>query len=314
MASGGIEMIKTTARIQVPATTANLGPGFDVLGMALGIYNTVEITMDSGGETVVDVTGEGAKLLSTTGSTLIVAAARSVFTRAGVEAAGFRISQHNRIPLFRGMGGSAAAIVGGMAAANALLTKPLPALEILRLATEMEGHPDNVAPALFGGFVASCQSGKEVRYIRIDPPPSLNVVILVPAFTLPTKKSREMLPPQVSLSDAVFNIGHTALLVAALCTGDVKQLSFAMEDRLHQRYRSALVPGLDDVITAARNAGALAAVLSGAGPAVVAFVTGNGDGVGEAMQQAFLTHGVKSRVILTSIGRRGALHSATCIS
>ena len=217
-------MIKKTVRIQVPATSANLGPGFDVLGMALGIYNTVELAVDPGGETIVEVTGEGAKLLSRTGSSLIVDAARSVFVRAGVEVGGFRISQHNRIPLFRGMGGSAAAIVGGMAAANALLAKPLPTQEILRLATEMEGHPDNVAPALFGGFVASCQSGGDVRYIRIDPPPSLNVVILVPAFTLPTKKSREMLPQQVPLADVVFNIGHTALLVAALCTGDLKQL------------------------------------------------------------------------------------------
>ncbi|MDW7650745.1 MAG: homoserine kinase [Bacillota bacterium] len=304
-------MAKQKVKIQVPATTANLGPGFDVLGMALGIYNTVEMTLDNSSFAAAEVTGEGAGLLSRTGSKLIMDAARAVFDAAGRPTDGIHIRQHNRIPLFRGMGSSAAAIAGGMAAANALLPQPLPPEEILQLATRLEGHPDNVAPALFGGFVAVCRNGDQVRHIRIEPPPGLNVVVLVPAFTLPTKKSRSLLPAQVPLEDAVFNVGHASVLVAALCTGDLELLSFSMEDRLHQTYRSALVPGLAEVVAAAKKEGALAAALSGAGPAVVAFTTENDDAIGEAMRHAFLQHDVTSRVILTGIGRRGALDSAS---
>jgi homoserine kinase len=307
-------MAEKKVKIQVPATTANLGPGFDVLGMALGIYNTVEMELDRSGATVTEVSGEGARLLARTGSKLLLDAARRVFERAGVEMDGICIRQHNRIPLCSGMGSSAAAIAGGMAAANALLDQPLADQEILHLAAEMEGHPDNVAPALFGGFVAACRAGDTVRHIRIEPPPELNVVVIVPSFTLPTKKSRSLLPKEVPLDDAVFNIGHTAVLVAALCTGDMEKLSWAMDDRLHQPYRASLIPGLDDVVLAARQEGALAAVLSGAGPAVIALTNKNEYTIGEAMRHAFAKHDVTGRVILTGIGRRGALDSPDALS
>ena len=304
-------MLNTSVKIQVPATSANLGPGFDVLGMALDIYNSVEMSLEPSGSMVVESTGEGSRFLAKNGSKMLVDAAQKVFAAAEFNPGGLRIQQHNRIPLFRGMGSSAAAIVGGMVAANALLPKPLPAQTLLCLAAEMEGHPDNVAPALFGGLVVASQSGGGVQHVRIEPPAHLRLVVAVPAFTLPTKKSRSLIPRQVPLGDAVFNLGQVALLVSALSSGDINMLKYAMEDRLHQPYRMALIPGLDDVFAAARDSGALASTLSGAGPAVVSFVTNNGEGelVGEMMRQAFGDHGIDCRIIETSIGRRGALDS-----
>lgn len=296
--------------IRVPATSANLGPGFDVVGVALDIYNTVEMAPDPSGATVVDVTGEGAGFLRKTGAKLLVDAAKRVFEEAGLKQPGLRIRQHNCIPLFRGMGSSAAAIAGGMAAANALLPEPLPPQAILRLATEMEGHPDNVAPALFGGFVAACSVNNNVHFARIEPPPALRLVVAVPAFTLPTKESRQALPRQVSLEDAVFNLGQVALLVAALCRGDLNALAYTMNDRLHQSYRSLLVPGLEDVFAAARSAGALATVLSGAGPAVISFACGHEEAVGEAMRQAFAANDITCRIIQARVGNAGALGTA----
>lgn len=295
--------------IRVPATSANLGPGFDVVGMALNLYNTVEMAPEPSGATVVEVTGEGADILLRSGSKLMVDAARRVFSAAGARQTGLLIRQHNRIPLFRGMGSSAAAIVGGMAAANELLPEPLPVKKILQLATEMEGHPDNVAPALFGGFVASCAVDGEVHYACMESPAALKLVVAVPSFTLPTKKSRQALPRMVPLADAVFNIGQVALLVAALCRGDLTALSHAMNDRLHQPYRSALIPGLEKVFSAAQSAGALATVLSGAGPAVISLVSENEAAVGAAMHRAFAACGVRCRIILTSVGKTGALNS-----
>jgi homoserine kinase len=275
--------------------------------MALQLYNTVEMVPDDSGTTTVHTSGEGARILEKNGSRLVAEAARRVFHAAGFEPGGLSIRQHNRIPLFRGLGSSAAAIAGGMAAANRLLPQPLPGERIVQLAAEMEGHPDNVTPALLGGITVACYDAGRIHYVRIEPPPALRLVVAVPAFALPTRKSRSALPAEVPLADAVFNIGQTALLVAALCRGDLDALAGAMGDRLHQPYRKALIPGLDDVFAAARQAGALAVAVSGAGPALVAFVRENDDEVGEEMRRAFARHGVTCRIIQTGVGARGAL-------
>jgi homoserine kinase len=286
-----------------------MGPGFDVLGLALDIYNTVEMAVLPDEGLVIEATGEGAKLLHRTGSRLLVDAAMRVFSASGIDPPGLFIRQHTRIPVFSGLGSSAAAIVGGMVAANSLLAEPLPPDKLLDLAAEMEGHPDNVAPALFGGLVAACRTDDGVKHVRIQPPASLLVVVVAPDFQLPTKRSRDALPATVSFEDAVFNLGRTALLIAAMFSGDANQLSWAMEDRLHQPYRSKLVPGLEDVIAAAKDAGALATVLSGAGPAVISFMTGNRKAVGQAMKEGFLRHGVTSRIMEAAVSGRGALSS-----
>lgn len=300
-------MEEQAIRVAVPATTANLGPGLDVLGMALDLYNTVEIRLPAEAGTQVEASGEGAQILSRSGSRLLVDAVRLVFARAGFFPRGLYIRQHNVIPLFRGLGSSAAAVAGGVAAANALLPQPLPDEELLRIAVRLEGHPDNVTPALFGGFTAACQWQGKVKQIRVEPPDGLRLVVAVPAFTLPTNKSRGMLPKRVELSDAVFNMGRVALWVAAMQNGDLDLLAWAAEDRVHQIHRGALVPGLSEVIREAKHAGAKAAALSGAGPSVVAFAAGDTGGIGEAMQNTFLSHGVESRIIITGPGRKGAL-------
>lgn len=301
--------MNTSVKIQVPATSANLGPGFDVLGMALDIYNTVEMSVEPTGTMVVESTGEGSRFLSKNGSKMLLDAVQKVFDTAEFNPGGLRIRQHNRIPLFRGMGSSAAAIVGGMVAANLLLPEPLSDQQLLTLAANMEGHPDNVAPALFGGFVVACHVDGSTRHVRIAPPAGLRLVVAVPAFALPTKKSRGLVPREVPLEDAVFNLGQVALLVSALSSGNVDMLKYAMEDRLHQSYRMALIPGLDEVFAVARNAGALASTLSGAGPAVVSFVRDDSEIVGEKMRQAFGNHGIDCRIIETTVGERGALNS-----
>lgn len=300
-------MEEQAVRVAVPATTANLGPGLDVLGMALDLYNNLELRLPAQAGTQVEATGEGAQILSRSGSRLLVDAVRLVFARAGFFPPGLHIRQHNVIPLFRGLGSSAAAVAGGVAAANALLPEPLPAEELLRIAVRLEGHPDNVTPALFGGFTAACQWQGKVKQIRVEPPDDLRLVVAVPAFALPTHKSRGMLPKRVELSDAVFNMGRVALWVAAMQNGDLDLLVWAAEDRMHQTHRGALVPGLADVIREAKLAGAKAAALSGAGPSVVAFAVGDTGGIGEAMEAAFLSHGVESRILIMAPGRKGAL-------
>jgi homoserine kinase len=293
-------------KVRVPATSANLGPGFDTLGMAFNLYNTVEMEFrDSGLH--IEVEGLGKEAIPTDESNVIYQSARKVFELAGIPVPGLYMKLANEIPLSRGLGSSAAAIVGGIVAANHLCNSALDVQTLLQIATDMEGHPDNVAPALFGGFtIAAIDQGK-VRCVRMDPPTELRAVVAVPAFTLATHKSRGVLPTTVSFGDAIFNVSRTAFLVAALCTGHTELLSMAMEDRLHQPYRCCLVPGMEDVWQAAKGAGALSAALSGAGPCLIAFAQTNMQEIGQAMQVAFKRHNVESEILVLAPDRAGAI-------
>ncbi len=292
-------------RLRIPATTANLGPGFDALGLALNIYNYLEMERIPTGLEIA-VRGEGTNELPLDKGNLVYKAATKVFKRVG-QTPGLRIKQENNIPLSRGLGSSAAAIIGGLVAANHLVGQPFTPDQLLDMATEMEGHPDNVAPALFGGLVAACMQGSAVKYIAIKPTKPLNMVVAIPAFHLSTKKARNVLPAKVSFRDATHNVGRAALLVSAFCTGDYSHLRWACHDKLHQPYRASLVPGLISVIEAVTTSGGLGAALSGAGPSVIAFTTGDSATVGEAMQLAFKTHGVASQVIYTDINTQGTV-------
>lgn len=282
-------------RVQVPATTANMGPGFDTLGMALKMYNTVE--MEAAGHGLrIEVEGDGADQIPRNNRNIVHTAAARVFKAVGFSPPGLRIKIINNVPLARGLGSSAAAIVGGLVAANIVSGNKLGEKELLSIATDMEGHPDNVAPALLGGIVVSALVDGEVKYSKIDAPAKLKCVVAIPDFTLPTKLAREVLPQSVSLEDAVFNISRTALLVSALIKGDFNLMAAAMDDKIHQPYRANLVPGMKKVFAAAKLAGARGIVLSGAGPTLIAFCDEHTGLIASVMKETFCQSGIQARV------------------
>ncbi|WP_418790133.1 homoserine kinase [Phosphitispora sp. TUW77] len=283
-------------RVQIPATTANMGPGFDTLGMALKLFNFIEMEETSAG-LQIDVEGDGAEKIPRDSGNIVYVAAVRIFKLTGYEPKGLRIKIINNIPVSRGLGSSASAIVGGLVAANILTGNRLGEKELINLAAEIEGHPDNVVPALVGGIVVSAQADGEVKYSKIEPPAKLKCVVAIPDFILSTKLAREVLPQSVSLTDAVYNISRTALLVAALMKQDFSLLGMAMDDRIHQPYRANLVPGMKRVFAAAKLAGARGITLSGAGPTLIAFCDHNIDVIASVMKDAFLQSGIKAKVM-----------------
>jgi len=276
--------------VRVPATTANLGPGFDTLGMALDLYD--ELLIEAAPDLEITVTGEGEATIPRGPENIAYRAAMAVFARVRRVAVNLKIAMHNNIPIARGLGSSAAALVGGLVGANALLGEPLSRDDLVNLATELEGHPDNVAPAILGGLVVAAREGNKVYCRRLEPPAGLMTVVAIPQFTLSTRISRGVLPARVALTDAVFNLSRVGLLLTAVQAGDLELMGKMMEDKLHQPYRLSLVPGMRDVFAAAREAGALAVTLSGSGPSVIAFCRGRKPEVGQAMTAAFARHGV----------------------
>ncbi|GFN33612.1 homoserine kinase [Paenibacillus xylaniclasticus] len=256
--------------VKVPASTANLGPGFDVLGMALSLFAWIE--MSAAKETSITMHGDQMKGVPADKTNLIYKVAQMVFEEAGVSVPELAISMYSDIPLTRGLGSSASAIVGALVAANALIGSPLSDDRLFQLATKLEGHPDNVGASLFGGIVVSSWDGERADHVRIEPHPSLETLVAVPSFQLSTEKARHALPKTVDLKDAVFNIGRSSLLVAALGAGKLDLISKAMRDRLHQPYRAALIPGMTTILEQAVEHGALGAALSGAGPTLISFV------------------------------------------
>ena len=292
-------------RVQVPATTANMGPGFDCIGMALELHNVVEMIPVARGVTI-EVSGEGAADIPRDDSNLVYQSARRVFLQAGYTIAGLRIRLFNQIPIARGLGSSTAAIAGGIIAANILTGGKLSVRDMVTLASSIEGHPDNVAPAILGGIVVSVNDGGEIKYLKIEPPIRLKGVVAIPDFNLVTKTSREAIPAQVPFQDAVFNVGRVALLVAALHQGDLGMLSAAMEDRLHQSFRSPLIPGLKKVLAAAKLAGARGVTLSGSGPSVIAYADANFELIARVMGETFRQNGIKSRVLVLKPSPIGA--------
>ncbi|HLN60397.1 MAG TPA: homoserine kinase [Symbiobacteriaceae bacterium] len=301
-------------RVSVPATSANLGPGFDTLGVALELRNIIEMEETGILDVVIDVPGHG-DLLERPENNMVYQAAVAVFERLGYRPHGLHIREEVAIPVARGMGSSAAAIVGGLVAGNALAAQMTgrPGLsreELLRMAVAMEGHPDNVTPAMVGGFTVSCMDeARGPLHVRFDPPRGLTAVVVMPEVPITgkkTEKSRGVLPTAVTMKDAVYNLNRTALLVAALAQGRVDLLAVATQDRLHQPYRASLVPGLRAVFEAALDAGAKGVALSGAGPSVIAFVDREAEPVARAMEGAFQWAGSDARSLVVGLAREGA--------
>ncbi|MBX6394871.1 MAG: homoserine kinase [Alicyclobacillaceae bacterium] len=292
-------------KVRVPATTANLGPGFDSLGMALQLYNEIEVEIiDQGLE--FEVTGAGADMIPATSENVIYKAVQCVFDHLGRRRPGLALRLHNAVPVTRGLGSSAAAIVGGLVAANELCDRPLTTDQILDLAVAMEGHPDNVAPALLGGIVVSGAVAGRTRYVKLPVPPELVCVVVVPDVPLATKESRKVLPSSVSFRDAVHSVNRASLLVAGLATGDLAVAGAAMEDVLHEPYRMPLVPGMSKAAEAGRLAGAFGVALSGSGPTLIAFCrNGTESPVGPAMVEAWAEAGIRASWMVLRPDDRG---------
>ena len=297
-------------KIRVPATTANMGAGFDTFGMAFDMYNTVELRRLPGRAIRLENVGEHTKSMGHIKDNLTVKAARRVFEALGEPFGGLEFKMNNVIPVSRGLGSSSSAIIGGLVAANRLLGDKLDKQQLLEMAVDLEGHSDNVAPALFGGFVSSCQRDGKTVVLRLEPPADLAAVVAIPDFYLSTSKARKILPTEVSREDAIHNIQCASMMVGAMATGNLELFAAAFDDRLHQEQRYKLIRGAKRVLRAAKNAGALAAGLSGAGPTLIAFVDvrdNKAEAIKQAMQRAWGSVGVQAKVMLLRQDNCGAV-------
>ena len=293
-------------RVRVPATTANLGPGYDCLGMALDLWNVVEIRSVTGRDGRVVVEGEGAGTLAEDETNLVYQAMTALAGRAGQEVPALEVRCYNQIPLRRGLGSSSAAIVGGLVAANHLLGRPLADDDLLHLAVELEGHPDNVAPALLGGLrVVAAEDGRLIT-APIPVPPELTAVLFVPEVTIATQEARAVLPGKVSRDDAVYNIARVAMLVNALTFPRLQDLRCATGDRLHQPYRQKLFPAMKLIFAAAMEGGALGVFLSGSGSTILALTLGQEMTVAYEMAEAGRRSGIAGAVKVTRPTAQGA--------
>ncbi|MGI5825674.1 MAG: homoserine kinase [Bacillota bacterium] len=292
--------------VKIPATTANIGAGFDTFGMAFAFYSGVTM-VKSGDFSGIKITnhGEITNSLADPSRNLVALCAKKLWDSVGFDYNGVELILDNDIPVSRGLGSSAAAIVGGFVAANELAGRPYDQKALLEMAVDVEGHPDNVAPAMLGGFVSSCRRDGETVVFKAVPPSDLKAVVAIPDFHLSTKVAREAMPQEVSVQDAVFNIQCASLLVGAMLSGNYDLLSKAVDDKLHQPYRFPLIKGADEVLAAARKAGALAAALSGAGPTLIAFTNGNGIAIRDAMEKAWNEQDVSCRVMVLEQDNEG---------
>ena len=279
--------------VSVPATTANLGPGFDCLGMALDLRNTLEFKY---GEPGLVVEGEGRRVIMAEATNLVQKSFRRVFDELGRSTPDVSVRCFNRVPLFKGLGSSATAVVGGLFAANEMSGGELTQEQLLALAAEIEGHPDNAAAALLGGCQIVVRDRNRLVTTEVPLPNKLGLVAFIPDFDMPTAEARTLLAPTVPRTDAVYNVGRTALLVAALAQSDLDLLRVATQDRLHQPQRQAVFPAMKNLINAALGAGAHGAMLSGSGSTVLAFTSEKEMTVGYEMSEAAAKSGVQGDI------------------
>lgn len=291
-------------RVRIPATTANLGPGFDCLGLALDLWNEAEFRLEGTGP-VLRIHGEGEGRLPENGDNLLLRAFFYYYRLQGLpNPSGPRVECRNAIPTGSGLGSSASAALLGLLAADTLSGCDLPKEDLLRMAVDLEGHADNAAAALYGGLAVTLGSEGGWLTRRFDVP-SLCAAWVLPEFDFPTQMARKALPDRVARGDAIFNAARTPLVVEALRTGDLDLLGRVMDDRLHQPQRLPLIPGGLEAFQAAREAGAPAVAISGAGPSLIAFCRGDPAPVIAAMRAAFKEAGLASRgfaLTTTSLG------------
>lgn len=301
-------MSEQRVKVTIPASTANLGPGFDALGMAFQLYSVVEMEVSE--RTTVELVGKELEGTPADKSNLLYQVAAGLFAEAGLAVPELAIRASSDAPLTRGLGSSAAAIVGALVAANQLAGEPFTREELFARATAMEGHPDNVGASMFGGIIVATmpeKAGEPVPYVRFAPPAGLQTLVVIPDFMLETQKARNVLPQVYSKEDVVYNVGHSSLLVAALAQGRLDLMGRAMSDRLHQPYRAKLVPGLNEILDKATEHGAVGAALSGAGPTILCFFsTAEEEGRLRAFVDSVMNgHGIIYRVMILQPDENG---------
>lgn len=301
--------------VKVPATTANLGPGFDCLGLALPIYNTITVE-----ETIMPGTGIEINIIDETHeqdlisvptdeNNIVYKAIELLYNSIGQSPSELKITIKTQIPIARGLGSSAAVIVGGLIAANELLGRPADEAALLSIATEIENHPDNITPAVVGGFVvSSLEEDGSVVYSKINWPKDWNITVCIPDYELSTSIARSVLPAEVPMKDAIFNLKHTAMLIQAVNTHDEKLMKIALDDRLHQQYREKLIPGLAEIKEALKHEdNVLGVVISGAGPSVLVISHGNNlNKIRETVSKVWLDMNVKSKILTLQVEEHGA--------
>jgi homoserine kinase len=305
--------------VKVPASTANIGPGFDCLGMALPIYNTITIE-----ETVLPGTGIEINIMSEEESVdemifdkiprdennLIHKAVEMLYNSIGQEPSELRINIQTGIPIARGLGSSSSIVVGGLLAANKLLGNPADETALLAIATEVEGHPDNVAPAILGGVVLATQEEDgSLSYCKLDWPDEWDITVCIPDFELSTEIARSILPKEVSMLDAIFNAKHLAMLIQAINKADAKLMKLALKDKLHQPYREKLVPGMREIMEAFKHEdGVLGCVLSGAGPSLLVISHKyDVDKISATVKEIWESQNIKADVRTLKVEQQGAI-------
>lgn len=302
--------------VRVPATTANLGPGFDCLGMALPMYNeiTVEETIMPGTGVEINIIDEMDEFetlsIPTDENNIAYKAIDLLYNSIGQTASELKISIKTKIPIAKGLGSSASVIVGGLIAANELLGKPADEAALLSIATEVEGHPDNIAPCILGGFVlSSLEDDGSITYRKLPWPKDWKITVCIPDFELATDISRSVLPEKVSIKDAAYNSRRCAMLIEAVHTNDFKLMKLALQDKLHQPYRMKLVPGLGEISEKLKHEeNVMGCVLSGAGPSLIVISKGTGlDRLREIISQTWFDLNVRSEIRTLEIEEEGAV-------
>ncbi|MBM3748325.1 MAG: homoserine kinase [Acidobacteria bacterium] len=289
--------------LRVPASSANLGPGFDALGMALGIY--LRCRFRAAERLEIRVRGRDAEQIPAGEDNLIWQTALAVACDVREKLPPIELEIDNQIPIGKGLGSSAAALTAGVVIADRLLGLHWKPLRILDEAARIEGHPDNVAACVLGSIVAAAiDSGGVARAVRLELPARFGVAVVAPDFDLPTTTARAVLPQSYSREDAIFNVQRAALLIAALATGTASAFPAALEDRFHQPYRASLIPGLEEILRL-RAPGLLGCALSGAGPSILVFYERGFEPVCDLVRQIFALHGRAAEVIWTRIAERG---------
>ncbi|MBC1238570.1 homoserine kinase [Nostoc sp. 2RC] len=299
--------VVSSVTVTVPATTANLGPGFDCIGAALKLYNHFKFTRVEEGGFSIAVTGEEAQRVQTDESNLLYQAFLRFYQHIEQTPPGVKIEIQLGVPLARGLGSSATAIVGGLVAANQLEGAPMSQSQVMELAIAMEGHPDNVVPALLGGCRLAASGGAGWEICDVPWHQDIILVVAIPDFELSTSEARRVLPTQVTRADAIFNTAHLGLLLRGLETGKPEWIKTALQDKLHQPYRKALIPGYDAINLAAVTAGAYGMVISGAGPTLLALTDElHSEAVAAAMSTAWEQEGIIANVRSLSLDIQGA--------